>query len=517
LGGQSINRQLSSRPSANDVLDAGSVNGRLRVVVLRASRLHTINPLVQMNPFVRVVLVGPSGSQGAAGTTTPVLGGDRNPQWQGSGGVLMLRYATPPDAVATSGAWHLSVTVLHRGATRRDAVLAVGFVDVSAWVARKAPREALLCPLRSESGKGDRGLLSLTVEGFLGLITEVDLEQRRQRRQANLTRLQPEEETPLSESSESDAEALPQTHDGDAPLVYHCRFDVAVLCGTDLRGGSSTLTMSPFVRVSVMAADGTKGAEATTAPVTRGGDNPRFAQNNVCALTYSCTRGAKLKLLCEVWEALPVGGDVLLSLGKADVSDLACRRRPAVVLTVPLHDESRLYRRGSVTVSVRSSVLRIGDGPREPAHRYTKVELIGTPPPVLTRADITPQRPRDRPFVDSLHVRRTPVVVAGPWTAYGHRVVAVAAGSHHSMVISGPETPSSSAVAKASHRLWAWGLNDCGQLGLGHLDNRLSPTQVPFSHTADGSVLCIRDVALGSSHSIALTGTEWQCKPRRYA
>jgi hypothetical protein len=114
-------------------------------------------------------------------------------------------------------------------------------------------------------------------------------------------------------------------------------------------------------------------------------------------------------------------------------------------------------------------------------------------------------------------VRRTPVVVAGPWTAYGHRVVAVAAGSHHSMVISGPETPSSSAVAKASHRLWAWGLNDCGQLGLGHLDNRLSPTQVPFSHTADGSVLCIRDVALGSSHSIALTGTEWQCKPRRYA
>lgn len=69
--------------------------------------------------------------------------------------------------------------------------------------------------------------------------------------------------------------------------VYHCQMDIAVISGTGLLG-ASPFTMNPFVRVTLLGSDGSKVASGATGAVKRGGDNPKFSKDNVCALPYVC-------------------------------------------------------------------------------------------------------------------------------------------------------------------------------------------------------------------------------------
>ena len=102
------------------------------------------------------------------------------------------------------------------------------------------------------------------------------------------------------------------------------------------------------------------------------------------------------------------------------------------------------------------------------------------------------------------------------------QVLKAVAGGAHSMAITGPlpadvapTAPPSTLAAPREHapslalcsrRLWAWGANAYGQLGVGTTGNRVGPAQVPFPHTAEGHVVAPMDVALGSYHSVMLTG-----------
>ena len=70
--------------------------------------------------------------------------------------------------------------------------------------------------------------------------------------------------------------------------VYHCQMDIAVISGTGLLG-ASPFTMNPFVRVTLLGSDGSKVASGATGAVKRGGDNPKFSKDNVCALPYVCS------------------------------------------------------------------------------------------------------------------------------------------------------------------------------------------------------------------------------------
>lgn len=54
-------------------------------------------------------------------------------------------------------------------------------------------------------------------------------------------------------------------------------------------------------------------------------------------------------------------------------------------------------------------------------------------------------------------------------------------------------------------RLWTWGSNSYGQLGLGHFDDQLSPCRVESIGGKDEII----DVSCGSNHTIALTGRVW--------
>ena len=167
------------------------------------------------------------------------------------------------------------------------------------------------------------------------------------------------------------------------------------------------------------------------------------------------------------------------------------------------------------------SILSVGDGPRIAKHKYTLVDLIGTPEPRVTPADVRVKRQDEVEFHSDYRHRHTPVLVAGPWLGYGHVVLKAATGSNHTLVITGPPTSSAGvAVVGArppsvyehdpkqlsSRRLWAGGRNDHGQLGLGHTNNRSGPVQVAFPHIADGHVVSVVDVAGGLHHSVILTG-----------
>ena len=83
--------------------------------------------------------------------------------------------------------------------------------------------------------------------------------------------------------------------------------------------------------------------------------------------------------------------------------------------------------------------------------------------------------------------RLTPVPVSGLTG-----VVAIAAGGYHSLAL------------KSDGTVWAWGCNDCGQLGDGSTTNRLTP--VPVS-----GLTGVVAIAGGDYHSLALKsdGTVW--------
>ncbi|NLH98444.1 MAG: cadherin-like domain-containing protein, partial [Chthonomonadales bacterium] len=70
----------------------------------------------------------------------------------------------------------------------------------------------------------------------------------------------------------------------------------------------------------------------------------------------------------------------------------------------------------------------------------------------------------------------------------GYTVVALAAGHSHTLAVT------------SDGKLWAWGLNSYGQLGLGDLAQRRDPTQVTFF-----SGRTVTAVAAGTAHSLALT------------
>ena len=83
-------------------------------------------------------------------------------------------------------------------------------------------------------------------------------------------------------------------------------------------------------------------------------------------------------------------------------------------------------------------------------------------------------------------------------TDYLTGVVQVAAGGYHSLAVKNDGT------------VWAWGLNDNGQLGDGTTINRLSPVQV-LGVGGSGFLTGVVQVAAGGSHSLAVKndGTVW--------
>ncbi len=88
---------------------------------------------------------------------------------------------------------------------------------------------------------------------------------------------------------------LPQGFDVNAHVaiggeVYHCQMDVAVISGSGLLG-ASPFSMNPYARVLLLGSDGSKVAEGATGAVKRGGDNPKFSSNNVCAMPYVVALG----------------------------------------------------------------------------------------------------------------------------------------------------------------------------------------------------------------------------------
>ncbi len=90
----------------------------------------------------------------------------------------------------------------------------------------------------------------------------------------------------------------------------------------------------------------------------RGGDNPRFHTDNVCALPYSAQRGARMKLQCEVWDCRPGADDELLSMGRVDVTEVVGRKRSDVFMAVPLRGMEHGDLRGRLTISLRSRYVR---------------------------------------------------------------------------------------------------------------------------------------------------------------
>src|SRR5207253_1795485 len=86
-----------------------------------------------------------------------------------------------------------------------------------------------------------------------------------------------------------------------------------------------------------------------------------------------------------------------------------------------------------------------------------------------------------------------PVQVLGAGgTGYLRNVSTVAGGGSHSL------------AAKGDGTVWAWGLNDAGQLGDGTLTTRTTPVAV-------GGLPVTYFIAGGTSHSLALAsdGTLW--------
>jgi len=81
----------------------------------------------------------------------------------------------------------------------------------------------------------------------------------------------------------------------------------------------------------------------------------------------------------------------------------------------------------------------------------------------------------------------------------GATVVFVAAGRVHTVAVT------------SEGALWVWGMGNCGQLGLGDLNNRLAPARVGAEEAFGGSQ--VLTVACGDAHTLAVTkdGALWSC------
>jgi alpha-tubulin suppressor-like RCC1 family protein len=110
----------------------------------------------------------------------------------------------------------------------------------------------------------------------------------------------------------------------------------------------------------------------------------------------------------------------------------------------------------------------------------------GTPVPVVTKTIVVTVLPTESP-PSSPASETNPALGSGPWKA-------VACGSYHTLAI------------KQDGALWAWGLNDYGQLGQGTIDGRAHPAPAQVGHAHDwASVSC----GYGNSFAVKKDGTLW--------
>ena len=110
----------------------------------------------------------------------------------------------------------------------------------------------------------------------------------------------------------------------------------------------------------------------------------------------------------------------------------------------------------------------------------------GTPVPVVTKTIVVTVLPTESPPSSSAP-STDPAVGKGEWAA-------VACGSYHTLAL------------KQNGTLWAWGLNDYGQLGQGTIDGsaHATPTQVGHAHDW-ATVSC----GYGDSFAVKRDGTLW--------
>jgi hypothetical protein len=429
--------------------------GRLKVSVKSATHLKAPSVFVTaLSPQVKLSLHGPVGSMPSHAITHPYLGPHgTSPSWSEPAGTRYLRYSA-----LTGDVWTLRVSVYHNAGRRRrnDALLGTGHVDVSGFVGSTCPPETFVVMLRSPSGKSDRGIVLLSVEGLLGLFRVVGDASSPQMRAV----------TAAEASSGETSEVAPTTHvsappseDGEDFVVpanslyrgeeYRCQLVVTLVEVRHLVHTSSYLQQAPYGILTLYG----QGAHAVcfgqTETVSRGGDNPRWPKGNTIDLVYAAKRSQPLKLQCEIWNSRTFVGDQLLGKGRVDVSSLIGRNRTNVFLEIELRAPDRVSVAGIACVCVHNHVLQVGDGPREAKHKYSVVDLIGTPAPHVTEADRAVTKPNDVTLHGDVRHRATPSLCLGPWLAYKHVVVMVAAGGCHSMCITQGRD-------LLSRRLWAW-------------------------------------------------------------
>jgi C2 domain len=403
-------------------------------------------------------LHGPVGSVPSHAVTHPYLGPHgTNPTWTETAGTRYLRYSA-----LTGDVWTLSVAVYHNAGRRRrnDALLGTGHIDVSAFLGSTCPPETFVVMLRSPSGKSDRGIVVVTVEGLLGLFRLAGDALP----QAETVPVSPDVTPAAPESSESahttaDSVATTLEPEDEEFVIpanslyrgeeYRCQLIVTLVEVKHLVHTSSYLQQAPYGILTLYGHGAQAVSFGQTESVKRGGDNPRWTQGNTIELLYAAKRSQPLKLQCEIWNTRTFVGDQILGKGRVDVSGLIGRNRTNVFLEVELRAPDKVSVAGIACVCVHNHVLQVGDGPREAKHKYSLVDLIGTPEPHVTDADRKVGKPCDVVMHGDLRHRATPTLCLGPWLSYKHSVIVVAAGGGHSMCITQGRD-------LLSRRLWAW-------------------------------------------------------------
>ena len=527
-----------SRDAPGVVVTQRVLRGRLAVHVKRATGLPRSSAVGHQDPIVRLTLLDGSGKPLGEVLTDPALGAGQNPTWpRESAGLRHFRYHVPAvaDPTAAGAATHvLSCAVFDQHARSRMDPIAVGHLDVTAFIGARMSAVDIMCPLLSVDGRDSAGTLRLLMASVpwdpvrtqprlathgagAGAGASAGAGAGAGAGETSTTETGTFSERPDTVPDDAEFDVYADRIDGvgrfQLPAAslystqpYRGAVEVAVLQARHLQDVTSSFSgVKPYVTMSILAPNGRVMSTAKTGVAPKGGQAPRWKSDNICRLQYEAPRMTRLKLECSVWHARSVGSDLLLGQAKVAIPELVGRRHTGVTINFKLTAKNSRQPRGVVFAVVSSSVSPPAVPPQDPARTLPIAEIIGTRTPRIQAADLRAVAvgTGQQLWAQDHQVVHTPVLVHGPWLQYGHRVLAIAAGGHHSLAI----TSRDGAATSSSRRLWAWGCNSHGQLGVGDTTDRAYPVEADLITSATSAVVHAPvSAAAGSQHSVIATG-----------